>query len=66
LILPLNGLESRIGNMVTFSHTTFAFEISPSILALGLLFSAVMGVIGGLLPARMAARREVLSSLRDL
>ena len=66
LILPLNGLESRIGNMVTFSHTTFAFEISPSILAIGLLFSAVMGVIGGLLPARMAARREVLSSLRDL
>jgi putative ABC transport system permease protein len=66
LILPLNGLESRIGNMVTFSHTTFEFEISPSILAIGLLFSAVMGVIGGLLPARMAARREVLSSLRDL
>jgi putative ABC transport system permease protein len=66
LILPLNGLESRIGNLVTFSHTTFAFEISPSILAIGLLFSAVMGVIGGLLPARMAARREVLSSLRDL
>lgn len=66
LILPLNGLESRIGNMVTFSHTTFAFEISPSILAIGLLFSAVMGVVGGLLPARMAARREVLSSLRDL
>jgi hypothetical protein len=31
-----------------------------------MLFSAVMGVIGGLLPASMAARREVLSSLRDL
>ena len=66
LILPLNGFESRIGNLVTFSHTTFSFQVSPAILLAGLVFSAIMGVIGGVMPARMAAGRAVLSSLRDI
>jgi putative ABC transport system permease protein len=66
LILPLNGLESRMGNLITFSHMTFEFEVSPAILAMGVGFSAIMGIIGGVMPAQMAARREVLASLRDL
>ncbi len=66
LILPLNGLESRMGNLITFSHMTFEFQVSPLILAGGVLFSAIMGIIGGIMPAQMAARREVLASLRDV
>jgi putative ABC transport system permease protein len=66
LVLPLSGLESRIGNFVTFSETTFSFQITPKILGGGLLFAAVMGVLGGILPARLAARRDVLSSLREI
>jgi putative ABC transport system permease protein len=66
LVLPLNGLNSRIGNFVTFSETTFQFEVTPLIMAMGIGFAAFMGVLGGVLPARMAARKDVLTSLRDL
>lgn len=66
LVLPLNGLESRMGNFVTFSETTFQFEVTPLIMAVGIAFAAFMGVLGGVLPARMAARKDVLTSLRDL
>ncbi len=66
LALPLNGLESRIGNFVTFSETTFQFAITPLNVAVGFAFAAVMGVLGGLLPARQAASREILTSMRDL
>lgn len=65
LILPLNGLEGRIGNFVTFSETTFAFAITPTYVAIGLLFAGAMGVLGGFIPARLAARRDVLRSLGD-
>ena len=64
LIMPLNGLESRIGNQLTFSETTFSFQVTPDSIIAGLVFAAVMGVIGGLLPARLAARRDILSSLK--
>lgn len=64
LVLPLNGTESRIGNQLTFSETMFSFEVTPQSMALGLAFSAVMGVLGGLLPARLAAGRSILASLR--
>ena len=66
LTLPLNGLEGRLGNQVTFSDIAFSFRVTPESLALGLAFAAIMGVVGGLLPARLAASRSVLSSMRDL
>lgn len=65
LVLPLNGLQGRIGNFVTFAETTFVFRITPEYIAIGMAFAAVMGVVGGFLPARMAAHREVLDSLGD-
>ncbi len=65
LVLPLNGLEGRIGNFITFSETTFAFTLTPTYIAIGLAFAVVMGVMGGFIPARMAASKEVLQSLGD-
>ncbi len=64
LVLPLNGIESRLGNQLTFSETTFSFQITPESIAAGLIFAAVMGMIGGLLPARLAAGKTILNSLR--
>ncbi len=66
LVLPLNGVETRMGNFVTFSETTFQFEVTPMIMVMGIAFAAFMGVLGGVLPARMASRKDVLASLRDL
>lgn len=65
LVLPLNGFEGRIGNFMTFAETTFQFRLTLDYLVGGLIFAATMGVIGGLLPAWLAARREVLQSLGD-
>ena len=65
LVLPLNGFETGIGNFATFSEIAFDFRISPSIMALGLGFSLLMGALGGLFPARAAARKEILNALRE-
>jgi putative ABC transport system permease protein len=64
LVLPLNGIESRLGNQLTFSETTFSFQITAESIVAGLIFAAVMGMIGGLLPARLAAGKTILNSLR--
>jgi len=66
LVLPMNGLESGIGNSVTFSETGFDFRITPAIIVVGLSFATVMGILGGLLPARTAARADILAALREL
>ena len=66
ITLPFNGVSSRIGNQVTFSQTLFQFRVTPAMLAVGLTFAAIMGLFGGLLPARTAARKDVVNALRDL
>ena len=43
----------------------FAFRTTPDALAVGLLFAAVAGGVGGLLPAIRAARLPIASALRE-
>ncbi len=65
LVMPLHGLDGRIGNFSTFAESTFEFEISPMLLGVGMAFAGAMGVAGGLLPSWGAARRRVLHSLGE-
>lgn len=65
LVIPLNGATTAVGNS-NFAETAFAFHVTPQIMAVGLVFSAALGVFGGLLPARMAARKEILTALREV
>ena len=65
MVLPLNGLTTGLFNFSTFSQTAFDFRISLEIIASGLVFASVLGALGGLLPARMAAKKEILTSLRE-
>lgn len=65
LALPLNNLETGIGNSVTFSETTFSLRITPAIMATGFAFALVIGGLGGLIPAASAARKEILTALRQ-
>jgi putative ABC transport system permease protein len=65
-VLPLNGLTTSTMNFQTFSSLAFAFKITFKLLALGLIFALVMGVLGGLLPAVRAAIRPVAVALREL
>jgi len=65
-VLPLNGLTTSTMNFQTFSNLAFAFKITPGLLAKGVFFALVMGIIGGLLPAIRAAAQPVASALRSL
>jgi ABC-type lipoprotein release transport system permease subunit len=56
LALPLNGIQTRIGNFVTFSETAFEFQITPESIMAAMAFAAVMGVLGGILPAARGRR----------
>jgi putative ABC transport system permease protein len=49
-----------------FSQVVFAFDVSPSLLWLGLKWALAIGFVGGLFPALRAARMPVTSGLREL
>jgi putative ABC transport system permease protein len=66
LVLPLNNITTGIGSFVTFSEIDFNFRVSPQIMLIGVAFALVMGALGGLFPARMAARKEILVALREI
>ena len=65
-VLPLNGLTTGAMNLQTFSHVAFAFKITTELLAKGIVFALIMGIIGGFLPAMRAAGMPVASALREL
>lgn len=65
-VLPVNGVTTGTINWQTFSHLSFAFRITPDLLAYGLLFALGMGALGGLPPAIRAARANVAVTLRAL
>ena len=64
LSLPINGIRTSTTNWQSFGELTFAFRITPQILALGLGFAVLMGIVGGFLPARRAAKQVVAVGLR--
>ena len=66
LALPVHGLSTGAMNMTSFSELAFKFRITPGLLVNGLIFSAVMGAVGGLLPAIRAARIPVSRALREI
>jgi putative ABC transport system permease protein len=59
-------MTTQTMNFSTFSNIAFAFKITFSLLAMGVVFALAMGVLGGLLPAVRAALRPVAVSLREL
>jgi putative ABC transport system permease protein len=65
LVLPLNGITTGIGNS-NFSETAFNFHVSPQIMLTGIAFAIILGAIGGLFPASNAARKEILTALRQV
>lgn len=64
LALPMNGISTGTSNFVTFSEVVFEFQVTPSIMLTGLAFAAIMGTVGGFLPARVAAGTKIIRALR--
>lgn len=51
-------------NFQSFSELAFGFRLNAAIVAKTLLFSLVMGMVGGFLPALRAARMQIVDALR--
>ncbi|MGO9453582.1 MAG: ABC transporter permease [Candidatus Binataceae bacterium] len=64
LAMPIDGFSTSFGNFITFSTMAFAFRVTPSVVVQALVFAAVMGVLGGWLPARQAMKMQVVEALR--
>jgi putative ABC transport system permease protein len=64
LALPLNGVTTAIGNG-NFAEMAFGFQVTPQIMLTGVLFAVILGSVGGLFPARNAARKQILTALRE-
>ena len=52
-------------NWQTFSELAFAFTLNARIVWQSLLFSVIMGFVGGVLPAFRAARMNIVEALRS-
>lgn len=63
--LPINGLVTSTTNWSSFSEVAFAFRVTPALLLNGMVFAVVMGILGGFLPARAAAKQHVVDALRQ-
>jgi putative ABC transport system permease protein len=66
VVLPLNNMTTGLGNFITFSETSFNFRVGPDVMAVGIIFALILGAVGGLLPARQAAKKEILTALREV
>ncbi|MGN2392476.1 ABC transporter permease [Pelomicrobium sp. G1] len=52
-------------NWQSFSELAFRFTLTPGIVMQSLLFSALMGLAGGFLPALRASRLNIVDALRE-
>jgi putative ABC transport system permease protein len=65
MALPLHGLSTGTANFATFTEILFNFRITPKILLQGMIFAAIVGILGGGLPALRAARIKLIDALRE-
>lgn len=65
LALPVNNASAGVGSFSTFSEVSFQFSVGPSAMAAGLIFSALIGLVGGFFPAWSAARVNVVQAMRE-
>lgn len=65
LMLPFNGMTTGTSNAVTFSEIVFSLRMTPAVIGGAVVFAVIMGLLGGIAPAWQAARRDILTALRD-
>jgi putative ABC transport system permease protein len=58
-------LEISTTNVQTFSEVVFKLTMTPAVVFQVMLFSLIMGAVGGLLPAHRASRMEIVDALRN-
>lgn len=64
--IAFNGVRASTMNFATFSQLTFAFNVTPKLLVLGLAYALILAFIGGLLPSLRARKLPITTGLREL
>lgn len=60
-----DGFKAATINWQTFSQIAFAFAVTPQLLGTAIALAAVIGLLGGFLPAIRAARLPIATALRE-
>ncbi|MFA5265116.1 MAG: ABC transporter permease, partial [Opitutaceae bacterium] len=63
--VAFNGHHASTINWQTFSQVAFAFTVSPGLLVKAIVWSMIIGLIGGFFPALRAARIPIAIALRE-
>src|SRR2546423_9437395 len=64
LSFPMHGYSTGTMSFESFSEVVFQFRITPTLVAKGLVFSIVVGLVGSFLPALRASRLPVIAALK--
>lgn len=64
LAMPLNLVSTGTSNWATFSEIAFNFRVTPDLVLLALIFGAIIGFVGSLLPSIRASRLRIVEALR--
>ncbi|HEX6718926.1 MAG TPA: ABC transporter permease [Pyrinomonadaceae bacterium] len=64
LALPLNFVSTGTSNFVTFSEIAFNFRVTFDLMIFALIFGAIIGLVGSLLPSIRASRFKIVDALR--
>lgn len=64
IVLPLNAVQTGTTNYATFSEVVFGFRTTPMVLTIAVLFSMLLGMLGGAIPAWKASRLRPTEALR--
>ncbi len=64
LAMPLNFISTGTSNWATFSEIAFNFRVTPDLILAALLFGAIIGLVGSLLPSIRASRLRIVEALR--
>lgn len=63
--LAFDGYRTATINYQSFSQVAFAFDVTTGLLVNGIVYAAIIGLVGGLFPAIRAARLPVSAALRE-
>jgi putative ABC transport system permease protein len=64
--LAFNNFHTSTMNFQSFSQVTFAFKVTLALLAQGIIWALVIGLLGGIPPAWRASRLPIAAALREL